>query len=95
MNTFQVTAERKARSFAAATLVLTVLLMTAVANRMIEAPGCYFAGSLLIGPLAYFGAVFALLSCYPRRLPGWALRVVPLRVHQEFREFFGVFVRNG
>ena len=94
MNTFQITAERKARSFAGATLVLTAVLVTAVARRMVDAPECFYAGSLLVGPLAYFGAVAALLCCFPRRLPGWALRIVPVNVHQEFREFFGVYVQR-
>jgi hypothetical protein len=94
MTTFQTAAERKARAFAGANLVLTALLMTAVARRMIDAPDCFYAGSLLIGPLAYFGAVSGLLCCFPRRMPGWALRVVPLNVHREFREFFGVYPKS-
>jgi hypothetical protein len=90
MNTLQAAAERRARCVAGAHFVLTALLMTAVTRHMIDVPESFDAGSLLLGPLAYFGAVSALLFCFPRRMPGWALRVVPLALHWEFREFFGI-----
>ena len=70
------------------------LLLAAVASRMIAAPESYYAGALLIGPLAYFGAVFAVLFCFPQELPGWAARIVPRTVHAEYRDLFGLPVRR-
>lgn len=90
MDAFRVSAERRARWCAGAHFVIAVVLLAAVAGRMIAAPETYYAGALLIGPLAYFGAVFAVLFCFPRELPGWAASIVPRTVHAEYRDFFGL-----
>jgi hypothetical protein len=90
MNSPQATALGRARLIAGLHLVVTILLMGVVGRRMLEVPSSFTAGSMLIGPLAYFGAVAGLLFCFPRKLPSWALRIVPLTIHAEFRDLFGI-----
>ena len=94
MSAFEVSAERRARWCAGAHFAIAAVLLAAVASRMIAAPESFYAGALLVGPLAYFGAVFAVLFCFPRQLPDWAVRVVPRVVHAEYRDFFGLTSRS-
>ena len=94
MDSTQAAALGRARLFAGLHLVVTVLLLGVVGRRMLEVPSSFTAGTMLIGPLAYFGAVAGLLFCSPRRLPRWAVRVVPLQLHTEFRELFGIRERR-
>jgi hypothetical protein len=90
MNSPQAAALGRARLIAGLHLVVTVLLMSVVSQRMLDAPASFTTGTMLLGPLAYFGAVAGVLFCFPRELPRWAMRVVPLSVHDEFRDLFGI-----
>jgi len=90
MHSAQAAALGRARLFAGLHLVVTILLMGVVARRMLDVPSSFTTGTMLMGPLAYFGAVAGVLFCFPRSLPHWALRIVPLNVHAEFRDLFGI-----
>jgi len=94
VSAFQISAERRARWCAGAHFVVAIVLLAVVAGRMIVAPESFYAGALLIGPLAYFGAVFAVLFCFPRQLPGWATCILPKTVHAEYRDLFGLPARR-
>ncbi|TMH33599.1 MAG: hypothetical protein E6H66_11875 [Betaproteobacteria bacterium] len=90
MSALHVAAERRARWCAAAHCLVTGILLGVVATRMVAAPETFYVGALLIGPLAYFGAFFAVLFCFLRGLPGWASRIVPGNIHAEYRDLFGL-----
>ena len=90
VSALHVAAERRARWCAAAHFLADAILIGAVGTRMVAAPETFYAGALLIGPLAYFGAFFAVLFCFLRELPRWASRIVPGNVHAEYRDLFGL-----